>query len=273
VPVEDDFLRVLTEAVNDLTKYGYDDITRLDDWMRKLYDVLDQSLISREDMEIKLTQALKAIFQKQVEDEGALSAHPGVEAFTLAKLKPALRDELDKRIRASADLIKLNRQEAIDKTMRRFAGWASSVPAGGAAEPKKRETKDEIKRGIAGLGYIERRVIIDQGHKLVSNIHAVIAEEGGALAGKWHSHWRQPNYDYREDHKERDEVVYLMRNSWARDEGLVKAGPGGFADDITQPGEEVNCRCFYEYIYNLRDMPEEMLTAKGKRTLQAVQEA
>lgn len=268
-----DFLRVLTDAINDLSRHGYDDIERLDRWMAKLRATLELTLQSREEMEKKLLQALKAIFQKQVEEEGALTAHPGVEAFTLARLKPQLRDELDKRIRASVDLIRLNREEAINKTMRRFAGWATSVPEGGAAEPKKRETKDEIKRGIAGLGYIERRVIIDQGHKLTSSINAIIAENADAIAGKWHSHWRQPNYDYREDHKERDEVVYLFRSSWARDQGLVKAGPGGFVDDITQPGEEVNCRCFYEYIYNLRDLPDDMLTAKGKRLLAEVQAA
>lgn len=228
--------------------------------------------MSPEDMKRKLDEGLIAIFKKQVEQGGVLAMHPGVEKFTLEKIKPKLREELEKRIMASADLIRLNRDEAIEKTLRRFAGWASSVPAGGASEPDKRTVKGEIKRGIAGLPYIERRVIIDQGHKLVSNIHAVLAEEGGAIAGIWHSHWRQPNYDYREDHKERDELVYLMRDSWARDDGLVKAGPAGFADDITQPGEEVNCRCFYEYIYNLRDLPEDMLTKKGQQALAQVRQ-
>ena len=268
---EIEFLRVLTEAIKDLTEHGYDDVARLDRWMAQLRDILDRTLMPRAELEAKLRDALKSIFKKMVEDEGALRMHPGVEKFTLEKVKPELRDELDRRIRASADLIRLNREEAIDKTMRRFAGWASSVPEGGAGEPRRRETREEIKRGIAGLPYIERRVIIDQGHKLVSNIHAVIAEQGGALAGKWHSHYRQPNYDYREDHKERDDKVYLMRSSWARDQGLIKA-VDGFVDEITQPGEEVNCRCFYEYLYNLEDIPEEMLTAKGKRSIAALQE-
>lgn len=270
--IDEDFLRVLTAAVSDLTEHGYDDIERLDSWLEKLRAVLERALASPTEMERKLREALRAIFQKQVEDERALDRHPGVESFTLENIKPMLREELDKRIRASADLIRLNREEAIEKTLRRFAGWASSVPAGGASKPDRRTTKSEIKRGIAGLPFIERRVIIDQGHKLVSNIHSVLAEEGGAIAGIWHSHWRQPNYDYREDHKERDELVYLMRNSWAREEGLVKAGKAGFADDITQPGEEVFCRCFYEYVYNLRDLPEDMLTQKGKLLLAQVRQ-
>lgn len=270
--VDDEFLKALTAAVSDLTEHGYDDVERVERWLTKLRAVLEKALASPQEMEKKLKEALNAIFHKMVISGQALDKHPGVEKFTLEQIKPQLREELEKRIRASADLIKLNRDEAIEKTLRRFAGWASSVPSGGTAEPDKRGTKDAIKRGIAGLPYIERRVIIDQGHKLVSNIHATLAEEGGAIAGIWHSHWRQPNYDYREDHKERDEHVYLMRNSWAREKGLVKAGPAGFADDITQPGEEVNCRCFYEYIYNLRDMPEDMLTAKGQQALAQVRQ-
>lgn len=267
-----EFLRVLTEAVADLTTHGYDDIERLDKWMGRLRDVLLTTMPSADEMERKLQEALRAIFEKLVEGERALDKHPGVQAFTLANIKPTLHEELEKRIRASADLIRLNRDEAIEKTMRRFAGWATSVPAGGTAEPKKREVKSEIKRGIAGLPFIERRVIIDQGHKLTSSIHALIAEEGGAIAGIWHSHWRQPGYDYREDHKERDEHIYLMRGSWAQEEGLVKPGAAGYADDITQPGEEVFCRCFYEYIYNLRDLPEDMLTKKGQQALAQVRQ-
>jgi hypothetical protein len=51
----------------------------------------------------------------------------------------------------------------------------------------------------------------------------------------------------------------------------VKPGPNGYTDAITQPGEEVFCRCFYEYIYALRDMPDDMITAKGKAKLIEVQ--
>jgi hypothetical protein len=269
-PVDAEFLKVLTAAINDFAKHGYDNPDRVDEWMEKLREVLERAMMDPEELEEKITESLKAIFQRQVEDEGILRRHPGVEKFTLENIKPELREELERRIKASAALIKLNRDEAIEKTLRRFAGWSTSVPAGGTAEPKKRDTKMEIKRGIAGLGFIERRVIIDQGHKLTSAINAIVAEGADAIAGEWHSHWRQPNYDYREDHKERDEVVYLMRNSWAQQEGLVKAGPAGYVDDITQPGEEINCRCFYEYIYNLRDLPESMLTAKGKRALAEV---
>jgi len=44
----------------------------------------------------------------------------------------------------------------------------------------------------------------------------------------------------------------------------MKAGPAGYLDEITQPGEEPFCRCFVRYIYNIRNLPDDMLTQKGK---------
>ena len=83
----------------------------------------------------------------------------------------------------------------------------------------------------------------------------------------WHSKWRQQNYDYREDHKERDLKVYAIRDNWAITKGLMKAGPAGFYDDITKVAEEVFCQCYAKFIYNIRSLPVDMLTAKGKAAL------
>jgi len=52
----------------------------------------------------------------------------------------------------------------------------------------------------------------------------------------------------------------------------MKAGDAGYTDEITTPGEEVFCRCFYRWIYNLRDLPKDMLTIKGKEQLALLQE-
>jgi hypothetical protein len=264
------FIEVLTAAINDMVENGFDSAERLAKWMHMLRAAAERQMKPPGVIEDMLRSALRAIFTKQVEQGKVLERHPGVEAFTLENIKPQLREELDRRIRASADLIKLNRAEAIERTMKRFAGWASSIPAGGANVPERAVAKEAIKRGIAGLPFIERRVIIDQGHKLTSAINDTLADEAGAIAGIWHSHWRQPGYDYREDHKERDENVYLIRDSWAHSDGLVKPSNAGYTDDITMPGEEPFCRCFYQYLYNLRDLPSEMLTAKGKKKLEEV---
>ena len=112
------------------------------------------------------------------------------------------------------------------------------------------------------------RLQIDQGHKFSNTLNDIIAVDGGAIAAKWKSHYRQPGYDYREDHKERDGNYYAIRGSWAMEKGLMNKGEG-YTDDMTMPGEEIFCRCGYTYIYSLRKIPEEMLTSKGKAHIHA----
>ena len=47
----------------------------------------------------------------------------------------------------------------------------------------------------------------------------------------------------------------------------MKPGATGYTDQIERPGEWVFCRCTYQWIYNLRDMPADVLTIKGREFL------
>jgi hypothetical protein len=265
------FMSVLTQAIADFVRYGFDNIERLEHWTARLREAAEYSMESPTVMRTLLHAALRAVYEKLVEQGRIVKFHPGVEGYILSRLRPELHATLARHIHASADLIKRNRDEMIEKTLRRFSGWASSIPPGGAAEPDRRKAASEIKRGIAGLKFQERRVLIDQGHKLNANISRTVAEGGGALGGYWFSHWRQPGYNYREDHKERDGVFYVLRGNWAMEQGYMKLGGHKYTDEITQPAEEVFCRCLYTYAYHLRDIPDECITAKGQRKLDEVQ--
>jgi hypothetical protein len=152
--------------------------------------------------------------------------------------------------------------------MRRFQGWATSVPAGGSEVVKKREVVKELRKGIAGLSYRERRVLIDQGHKMNSEINRMVAEAGEAIAARWVSHWKQANYDFRPEHKQfmidSERRPFLVRNSWAIRNGLINVRGAIFTDDVEQPGFAIYCRCYYDWIYDLSELPDVMLTAKGR---------
>lgn len=265
----DAFDQVLAAAVDDILDSGFDSQDRVAHWMGRLRRAAEASMISVDSLEDRLRAGMTKRYAELVDRGGFVKLHPGVERFTLERVRPALRAELDRRIMAAADLIKLNRKQAIDKTLQRFAGWSTSIPKGGVSGEGKREVKKTVKKSLAQLPFEERRVLIDQGHKLVSSINEIVATDGGAIAGVWRSHWRQAGYNYREDHKERDEQVYLVRDSWAHAAGLVKKGPAGYYDEVTAPGQEPFCRCYMVWLYNLRDLPEEMLTAKGRKALDA----
>lgn len=267
------FYETVSAAIRDFAENGFDSANRLEFWSAQIREAAERSARSPHQMEEMLRAGLSSLYRKLIESGKIARHHPGIARYTIDKLRPELRAELDRRILASASLIKLNREEAIDKTLQRFRGWATSIPAGGSRAADKGKTDKDVRKALVRLPFEERRVLIDQGHKLTANISEVVAKGGDALAAVWNSHWRQAGYDYREDHKERDKEVYLLRDSWARSAGLVRTSDAGYYDDITRAGEEPFCRCFIRWIYNLRDLPPDMLTEKGRRKLAEVRAA
>jgi hypothetical protein len=109
--------------------------------------------------------------------------------------------------------------------------------------------------------------MIDQAAKFKAQLSDIVATDSGAIAAIWKSHYQAPGYNYRPDHKARDSVVYVIRDNWAITKGLMKPAGHKFTDEQTMPAEEVYCQCRYKYIYNLRDLPDEMVTESGKATI------
>ena len=262
----------LTAAVREVSADGYVSQQQLEYWLKRIRDAAEQTLTPPHELEEQLNDALRAIYSRMVDQGQIITAHQGVSRFTLDRVRPQLRGELNRRILASANLIKLNRQQAIAKTEQRFSGWATSIPAGGSGAVDKNEVKGHVRKALAQLPFESRRVLIDQGHKLTAALHETLARDGGALAMVWRSHWRQPGYNYRPDHKERDGHAYAIRGNWALAQGFMKAGPDGYYDDITKVAEEPFCRCFARWLYALRDLPDTMVTVKGRAELARVKE-
>lgn len=261
------FYEILTAAVNDIAEHGFDSAERVAAWQARLREAAERSLRRPSEMERMLREAMTSIYRRLIDKGQVLKFHPGIPRFTIDRIAPKLRAQLDSRIAASADLIKLNREQAIESTLRRFSGWASSVPAGGSRVVDRTDEKKAIRKSLAGLPFEERRVLIDQGQKLRSAISETVAQAGNAIACVWHDHHTEANYDYRPEHKARDGHVYAVRGNWAIEKGLMKAGPDGYSDEIERPSELPFCRCYYEWMYTLSALPGEMLTEKGRVVL------
>lgn len=227
----------------------------------------------------RMQRGLSAVYRRVLPTRGKPPAnHPGLSVITLQRLQPRLRTILDQRLFESTRLVERNRIKALEAVRDRFTGWASSIPPQGAPESAGKEAKRAIRKELGNLQYAERRVLVDQSHKLRSNFDDLLALEGGAIAQMWHSHFRQAGYHYRPEHKERDQRIYLIRGSWALERGLIKADPrleagGQYTDQITRPGEEIFCRCWTTSLYALRDLPSDMLTEKGRAELARVRAA
>ena len=182
-------------------------------------------------------------------------------------MRPELHEELQRRIAASVSLIRLDRPQAIAKTLQRFQGWATSIPKGGNDTTKKVEERKNIKKSLAQLPYVERRVIIDQSAKLFSAIDTTVAINGGAIGAFWQSHKHQLGYNGRPEHNKRDGQFFFVPDSWAMKAGYLRRGAYDYSDSVEQPGEFVFCRCGWQYVFSLRSVPNNALTKKGEEAL------
>ena len=254
------FSDVLRRAIADFEEHGFDSEDRLEKWQTQLLlSDFRHSAITSENLKRTLT----SIYNAQVTNGGLLKVHK-MPVWKFNMIGTKLQNELQRRIMASAQLIKMNREDMVQKTLKRFSGWATSVPIGGSKAVEKRETTEAIKKSLKALPYEERRVMIDQAAKFKASLSNIVATESGAIAGMWKSRFRAPGYDYRPDHKERDGHIFVLRGNWALEKGLMKLDGRQYTDEITMPAEEVFCQCRYKYMYNLRELPDEMLTEKGR---------
>lgn len=263
------FAQTVTEAVADIANRGYASPAQIEEWSRRLREAAIRSMTPEHVLDDALKSAFGSAYRRLIDNEGILKQHRGIGRFTFDKVKPRLRAELDRSIYASANLIKLNRAKAVEGTMQRFAGWATSVPAGGSDIIAKNPVKSDIRKALVSLPFEERRVLIDQGHKFAAGLSAIIAKDGNAIAAIWnHHHGNTP----RPTHLERDGHLFAVRGCWAHEQGLIKAGLNGYTDEIEQPGEWVFCRCSWTWVYNLRSVPS-LLTDKGRQSLIAARAA
>lgn len=260
------FNKVVEEAVRDISESGFSP-ERIAYWQERLRKAAAGALGSQSRIDAMLKDALGDVYRRLIENGHALKVHPGVSRFTIDKLKPKLRIELQKRIFASADLIKLNREKSIAQTLQRFSGWATSIPPGGSEVVDKRAVKIDIAKSIRQEPFETRRVLIDQGHKFAAGLNEVIGLDNGAIASVWHHHHSQ--YP-RHEHEERDGVLFLIRDSWAQQRGFVKLDGHQYRDEVERVGEFPFCRCTESWVYNLRDLPPSMLTAAGREELDRI---
>jgi hypothetical protein len=271
-PPRSQFYQVVSEAINDLIEHGFDSQERLDEWLRRLEMAAHALLVPRSVLENALRDGLQRVFARTTTTANLLKVHQGISQYTLEMIKPKLRAELDRRILASASLIKLNREASVQRTLQRFAGWATSIPIGGTDVAQRQEVKETVRRGIAALPFEERRVVIDQGHKLSAAINEIVSRDGGAIAGRWRHVMEGGGYQARPEHVARNNHIYVLRDNWAMQQGLMKLAGRQYYDEITAAGQEVYCRCTVVWMHALRDLPPEMLTTKGRDELARVRE-
>ena len=264
----DNLRKVLQEAVRNFTLYGFENPAILQTWLLRLRVAAQKEAGPLAAKQQKLRESLTSLFRSMTRKGRMIErANPHVSKVTIDMIAPALRSELDRRILASADLIRLNRDRSIEETLQRFSGWSTSIPPGGSGAVDRREVIAHISKPLHSRTFEERRLAIDQGHKLISNVNHMIGIQSGAIAVKWR-HVHQAGYDGRPEHEARDGEYFLLKESWAKEKGFVKKGPNPYYEDIDQAAALPFCRCWVEYKISLSQLPDDMLTKKGRKAME-----
>ncbi len=256
---------LLAEAIREFSERGYTSEADLHDWLLRLAAAIEREVPTDAELRRALSFALDRVFAKGTKLRTLAQYVPVVTRYGVDRVQPTLRAELDRRIFAGIELIKLNKRTATQRTLQRFSGWVSSMPAGGSPV-KIRELAQEITKPLRQIKYEARRVAIDQGHKLNAAVAHVVAKGNGAVAAIWHDRGQNDHsYDARPAHLARSGKLFLIRGSWAQDDGLVmRRGGVQYTDEIEQPAEMVFCSCYYEYVTSPRALPDDVLTVKGR---------
>jgi hypothetical protein len=258
------FRSLIMEALRYFAETGFRSESDLQQWLLKLHAALEQELPTNRYFKAQLNAALSRVFSRDIKS-GIANRIPGVSRYTLDRIAPNLRAELDRRIYAGVDLIKLNKAAATQKALQRFAGWVSSVPPHGIPATNFREIAKEIIKPVAQVKYEARRVAIDQSMKLSAAVAHTVAMGEGAIAGIWHDRGEfDHGYDARPIHLARSGKLFLTRDSWALNEGLITKRGVEYYDDLEDQAAVLPyCSCYVTWVTSPRDIPETLLTAKG----------
>ena len=119
------FYKTIEAAIADITAHGFDSQARIDWWLTEIELAAKDSAMPDHLIQETMSRAMHGIYSRMVDGGGYTQIHKGVSRFTIERLKPKLRAELDRRIMASSSLIKLNRKQMMEQTRQRFAGWST----------------------------------------------------------------------------------------------------------------------------------------------------
>lgn len=208
-------------------------------------------------------------------DKNVFARNKGISKYGLKDLEPKFEKELKNRVINSLNLIKNKDEEIKNQLVSRLINWITidspEVRGNKTTQNSLLEFMDFAKES----GISERHakfILTDQSHKMREAFDKIVREDNGAIAGIWHNmqdikvtgNPRGSNKPTKAhgNHWIRENKLYIFKDSWANQQGLVK---GDYYEDLEDGGVAVaiGCRCYLESIYDLRDMPLENLTKKG----------
>lgn len=203
----------------------------------------------------------------------------GLKGWRLHRLRDKLRKALRERITTSLLLIKTQNESQMKKLSSRFLGWLTTPKENRKSARETMQASKLVKKNDKHF----RMILGDQTRKLLNNFDNIVAEEYKALGFFWKTRrddrvvgkpgGKNPKpSELHGDHYSRQDKFYFFHKNWAIEKGLINTKHKDFAwadFDDGMPGQPINCRCYAYNIYELEDVPESLLTEKGKKYLES----
>lgn len=193
-----------------------------------------------------------------------------IRTFRLSDLNETFTKNFKAQTELSLQLISTRTQEDMLKLRNRFIDWITLRQVGGDRErlssmvklPKDRHTKFLLK---------------DQLNKMIAHFDKEISEfYGGALAFQWHTmqdnrvvgdpagiYPKATNPRAHGDHFKRNGKWFFnpsRRNELLKNGAKISAFAGSYTDiPDGMPGVPIGCRCYAFYVYDIRDLPKDMV--------------
>lgn len=229
-----------------------------------------------------VNQRLKRAYSDFYTKDGFKKTNEGISKLKLSDLREDFKKELKKKIATSFNLIKNRDDELKQRLASRFLNWltidSEEVRGKTASKQSLLNFLDFAKENEIAEDHA-KFILEDQTRKMIANFDLMVAEANGAIGGFWKNRGDKrvvgnPSGLYPHgneahgDHWNREGVFYVYKNGWAYQKGYVK---GELYENLEDGGVGVaiGCRCRMINVYDLRDVPKEILTKKGKEVVNA----
>lgn len=89
----------------------------------------------------------------------------------------------------------------------------------------------------------------------------------GAIGAEWHYSPQDEQMDYPNfAHLDYDKKVYIIRGCWADKKGFFNPDVT-YLDEVSSKFLDLGCSCSLVFLYNIRDIPDAMLSGTGRQSL------
>ena len=160
--------------------------------------------------------------------------------------------------------------QQLDELHSRLDEFLGQVPSGGTKDKAVKSKITELKQEIRHFVKWYKLFNVYKAQSLASEIQYIFSLQGNPLAAIWLYNRIDEQGEYRKtyDHKIQDGNFYAVQGNWAIEKGLMRVGPHGYINDSSRPAQEIGCMCRLQWVYNLRDLPGDLLTTKGQSVLE-----